>query len=241
MDRAEAMNKRISILLLVLLALSLGGCNTAPKRDPAYAPVRPALPAPLPQANGAIFRAGYETSWFENLRARRAGDLLTVKLVEKMTANKEAKTDVTKENSTSVTNPTILGSTPQFNAPGFIPLASNKNNSLAFGLESSNTFGGEGTSEQSNLLQGDITVTVTEVLANGYLMVRGEKRIGINQGNEYIRLSGIVRPIDIDADNTVLSTRLADPTIVYVGDGAVAESNVMGWLARFFISSLFPF
>ena len=80
-----------------------------------------------------------------------------------------------------------------------------------------------------------------EVLANGYLVVRGEKRIGINQGNEYIRLSGIVRPIDIDEDNTVLSTRLADPTIVYVGDGAVAESNAMGWLARFFISSLFPF
>lgn len=235
------MHRMNSALLLVLLALMLAGCSTAPKRDPEYAPVRPALPAPLPQPNGAIFRAGYETSWFENLRARRAGDMLTVKLVEKMTANKEAKTDVSKENNTSISNPTILGSTPQFNAPGFIPLASNRNNSLAFGLESSNAFGGKGSSEQSNLLEGDITVTVTEVLSNGYLMVRGEKRIGINQGNEYIRLSGIVRPIDIDADNTVLSTRLADPTIVYVGDGAVADSNVVGWLARFFISSLFPF
>ncbi|MCB1860825.1 MAG: flagellar basal body L-ring protein FlgH, partial [Gammaproteobacteria bacterium] len=168
-------------------------------------------------------------------------DMLTIKLTERMTANKAAKTDVAKDNTTAISNPTILGSTPQFNTPGFIPLASNQDNTLGFGLESSNKFAGKGSSEQSNLLQGDITVTVTEVLANGYLMVRGEKRIGINQGNEYIRLSGIVRPIDIDADNTVLSTRLADPTIVYVGDGAVADSNVVGWLARFFVSSLFPF
>jgi len=235
------MHRPIFALLLVLIASGLAGCNTAPVRDPEYAPVRPAIPAPLPQPNGAIFRSGYETAWFENLRARRAGDILTVRLAEKMKANKEAKTDVSKDNSTSISNPTILGSSPLFDAPGFIPLASNKNNTLAFGLESNSEFDGEGSSEQSNLLEGDITVTVTEVLANGYLAVRGEKRIGINQGNEYIRLSGIVRPIDIDADNTVLSTRLADPTIVYVGDGAVADANVMGWLARFFISSLFPF
>ena len=235
------MKKMHFAAVLLMLAFMLSGCNTAPKRDPEYAPVRPVPPAPLPEANGAIFRAGYETSWFENLRARRAGDMLTIKLTERMTANKAAKTDVAKDNTTAISNPTILGSTPQFNTPGFIPLASNQDNTLGFGLESSNKFAGKGSSEQSNLLQGDITVTVTEVLANGYLMVRGEKRIGINQGNEYIRLSGIVRPIDIDADNTVLSTRLADPTIVYVGDGAVADSNVVGWLARFFVSSLFPF
>ena len=241
MSRADTMHRVRFAAVLLLLAFTLAGCNTAPKRDPEYAPVRPVPPAPLPEANGAIFRAGYETSWFENLRARRAGDMLTIKLTERMTANKAAKTDVAKDNTTAISNPTILGSTPQFNAPGFIPLASNQDNTLGFGLESSNKFAGKGSSEQSNLLQGDITVTVTEVLANGYLMVRGEKRIGINQGNEYIRLSGIVRPIDINADNTVLSTRLADPTIVYVGDGAVADSNVVGWLARFFVSSLFPF
>ena len=241
MNQADTMKKMHFAAVLLMLAFMLSGCNTAPKRDPEYAPVRPVPPAPLPEANGAIFRAGYETSWFENLRARRAGDMLTIKLTERMTANKAAKTDVAKDNTTAISNPTILGSTPQFNTPGFIPLASNQDNTLGFGLESSNKFAGKGSSEQSNLLQGDITVTVTEVLANGYLMVRGEKRIGINQGNEYIRLSGIVRPIDIDADNTVLSTRLADPTIVYVGDGAVADSNVVGWLARFFVSSLFPF
>ncbi len=84
-------------------------------------------------------------------------------------------------------------------------------------------------------------MTVVELLANGYLVVRGEKRIGINQGNEYVKVSGIVRPADIDSTNTVLSTKMADPTFVYVGDGAVADSNAMGWLAKFFVSALFPF
>lgn len=229
------------ILLPLLALLILAGCNTAPKRDPAYAATRPVVPPPAPQGNGSIYQSGYERSWFEDMRARRVGDMLTVKLVEKTDASKTATTSAKKSNATSITNPTLLGSTPQFNTPGLVPLASNTNNTLGFDLQSSNDFSGEGDSTQKNELTGDITVTVAEVLPNGYLLVRGEKRLGINQGNEYIKVSGLVRPADIDSTNTVLSTRLADPTLVYVGDGPVAESNAMGWLARFFISALFPF
>lgn len=235
------MNRLFSLVILALTAVALAGCNTAPVRDPAYAPIRPVVAAPKPEGNGAIYQAGYEQSWFEDMRARRVGDMLTIELVEKTDAKKSATTEVSKSNSNSVTNPTLLGSTPQFNAPGLLPLASNRGNNLGFSLESEHDFSGEGDSEQNNELTGNITVTVIEVLPNGYLVVRGEKRIGINQGNEYVKVSGIVRPADIDATNTVLSTRLADPTIVYVGDGAVADSNVMGWLGRFFISALMPF
>lgn len=231
----------LPLSLLLLLAALLSGCNTAPVRDPAYAPIRPVVAAPKPEGNGAIYQAGYERSWFEDMRARRVGDMLTVKLEEKTDAKKSATTEVSRSNSNSITNPTLLGTTAQFNTPGLLPLASNSNNNLGFSLESENDFSGEGDSEQNNELTGDITVTVIEVLPNGYLVVRGEKRIGINQGNEYVKLSGIVRPADIDSTNTVLSTRLADPTIVYVGDGAVADSNAMGWFAKFFISALFPF
>jgi len=235
------MNFLMKISMLLLSVILLAGCNTAPKRDPAYAPARPVVPSVAPVANGAIYQSGFEKSWFENIRARRVGDMLTIKLAEKTDAKKEATTAASKSNTTSITNPTILGSTPLFNTPGLIPLASNKDNTAAFNLSSSNDFSGSGDSAQNNEITGDITVTVIEVLANGYLIVRGEKRIGINQGNEYVRVSGIVRPTDIDSDNTVISTRLADPTIIYVGDGAVADSNVMGWLAKFFISALFPF
>lgn len=235
------MNRLYSLMILALMASVLAGCQTNPVRDPAYAPMRPVIPPPAPVGNGSIYQAGYERSWFEDMRARRVGDMLTIKLAEKTDAKKKATTAVKKSNSNSVTNPTILGSTPQFNTPGIIPLASNSNNNLGFSLESESDFSGEGDSAQNNELTGDVTVTVVEVLPNGYLMVRGEKRIGINQGNEYVKVSGIVRPADIDSTNTVLSTRLADPTIVYKGDGAVADSNVMGWFAKFFISALFPF
>ncbi|WP_428603369.1 flagellar basal body L-ring protein FlgH [Sedimenticola sp.] len=234
-------SRLFTLTLLALAAAGLAGCNTAPVRDPAYAPVRPVVSAPAPIGNGAIYQAGYEQSWFEDMRARRVGDMLTIELDEKTDAKKAATTAAKKSNSNSVTNPTLLGSTPQFNTPGLLPLASNSDNNLGFSLESEHDFSGEGDSAQNNELTGNITVTVVEVLPNGYLMVRGEKRIGINQGNEYVRVSGIVRPADIDATNTVLSTRLADPTIVYVGDGPVADSNVMGWLAKFFVSALFPF
>jgi flagellar L-ring protein precursor FlgH len=237
------MNRRLGLLVIMLGVALLAGCNSAPKRDPAYAPSRPVVPAPTPVGNGAIYQSGYANAWFENIRARRVGDMLTVKLVEKTDASKKASTSVEKDNSNSITNPTILGTTPEFSAPSFLPLplASKSNLNLGTSLESSHTFEGEGDSSQSNELSGDITVTVYEVLPNGYLLVRGEKRLGINQGNEYVKLSGIVRPADIDSSNTVLSTRLADPTIVYVGDGPVASANVMGWLAKFFVSALMPF
>jgi flagellar L-ring protein precursor FlgH len=232
--------KRVATLAVIALAATiLAGCNSAPKRDPEYAPVRPVVPAPPPQGNGSIYQAGYGITWFEDMRARRVGDMLTIKLAEKTDATKSASTEVAKETSTSISNPTILGATPKFGLPGILPLSGGGD--LSASLGSTHDFSGEGDSEQSNELTGDITVTVVEVLANGYLVVRGEKRIGINQGNEYIKVSGIVRPADIDATNTVISTKLADPTIVYVGDGPVADSNVMGWLAKFFISAIFPF
>jgi flagellar L-ring protein precursor FlgH len=237
------MNKRFGWLAVILGAVLIAGCSGVPKRDPEYAPAPPVVPPPAPQGNGAIYQEGYANAWFENVRARRIGDILTVKLVEKTDATKTADTSVAKDSSTSITNPTILGTTPEFNLPSGIglPLATTKNLNLSADLQSSHSFDGKGDSAQSNELTGDITVTVYEVLPNGYLRVRGEKRIGINQGNEYIKVSGIVRPADIDSTNTVLSTRLADPTLVYVGDGPVADSNVMGWLAKFFISALMPF
>ena len=232
---------RTTVFPAAVLAL-LAGCNaTPPKRDPAYAPVPPPTMTRPPQESGSIYQNGFANAWFEDIRARRVGDILTIKLTEKTNANKKAKTTVDKSNSTTIQNPTVFGTTVQYDMPSVVPLASNTNNNLAFDLKSKGEFEGDSDSAQSNLLTGDITVTVIEVLSNGYLRVRGEKRIGINQGNEYIRLSGIVRPVDIDSSNTLLSTRLADPTMVYVGDGAVAESNAIGWLAGFFNSDIAPF
>ncbi len=229
-------------LIMIAMTALLAGCqNSNPVRDAAYAPIRPVMPPPAPKGNGSIYQAGYEHAWFEDMRARRVGDLLTVNLVESTTANKSATTSTAKSTSNSITNPTLFGQSMQFNVPGFVPVPNKKDVGLGFALDSTHDFSGDGSASQSNALSGYITVSVIEVLANGNLYVRGEKRIGINQGTEYIRLSGIVRPRDIAPDNTVESTRIADPTITYKGEGALADANSMGWLARFFNSVLFPF
>jgi flagellar L-ring protein precursor FlgH len=112
---------------------------------------------------------------------------------------------------------------------------------LSESLKSNHSFEGKGSSDQNNSLQGDISVTVVEVLPNGSLKVRGEKRVTLNRGDEFIRLSGIVRPVDIDASNVIPSTKVADATIMYTGEGELADANRMGWLSRLFMSVLFPF
>ncbi len=238
------MNRRFGWSVFILSAALLAGCNSAPKRDPSYAPARPVVPTATPQGNGAIYQSGYANAWFENIRARRVGDILTVKLTEKTNASKKAETTTEKTTATTVTNPAILGTTPLINLPGILgklPLTATQGLNLGVDLDSDHEFSGKGEADQSNEFSGDITVTVYEVLPNGYLLVKGEKRLGMMEGNEYIKLSGIVRPADIDSTNTVESTRLADPTIVYVGDGPNASAQVMGWLAKFFISALMPF
>ena len=111
---------------------------------------------------------------------------------------------------------------------------------LAAGVGSSNSFDGSGDSALSNKLEGQVTVTVAQRLGNGNLLVRGQKWIGINQGREFVRIQGIVRPIDILPDNTIPSAKVADARIAYGGQGALADASTPGLLSRFFNSVLNP-
>ncbi len=235
-------NSKINIFFIVLCVLSvISGCQTQMKRDPAFAAVRPSLPPVEPESNGAIYKPGFDMRLFEDLKARRVGDILTVVLNEATNAEKDAETALSKDSSTDITNPTIFGANPEFSVPKFIPLSATQDLSLATSLSSSNSLSGSGTADQSNLLTGNIPVSVVEVLPNGNLIVRGEKRVTLNQGVEYIQLSGMIRPVDILANNTIQSTQVADATINYTGEGAVADTNRSGWLARFFSSPFMPY
>jgi flagellar L-ring protein precursor FlgH len=168
---------------------------------------------------------------FEDQTAKRVGDILIVTLDENTNANKRADLDTAKDNLTSMTAPNIAGIDP----------------SLLFGkdlsatLASNHKFKGAGQANQSNSLRGKISVSVVGVLPNGYLKIRGEKRITLNDGSEFIRISGIVRPVDINASNIISSSQIADATIMYTGDGAIANSSKLGWLSRIFQSPVFPF
>lgn len=241
-DRWGFMMKQLFKFLMITSLVMVTGCvNNQAKRDPTYAAVRPVAVAPQQKNDGAIFDVSKNVSLFEDYRARRVGDILTVTLEEKTEAEKETETTISKTTSNSVTNPTLLGSSVEFDLPSFLPLASTKDNNLAINLGSNHNFSGAGDSDQSNKLTGDITVSVVEVLPNGNMIIRGEKIITINQGNEYLRISGMISPRDIDANNSISSKRVADAQISYVGDGPTNDANVVGWLGRFFISSLMPF
>ena len=233
---------RIPLAFIVLSSLGfVSGCQTQATRDPAYAAVRPTLPPVEPESNGAIYKPGFDVRLYEDIKARRVGDILTVVLNEVTNAEKAATTDVTKTNTSTLANPTIFGTSPEFSLPKFTPLAATQDLSLETSLSSDHSLAGSGEAAQSNLLTGNITVSVVEVLPNGNLIIRGEKRVTLNNGVEYIQLSGIVRQSDILADNSIQSTQIADATIIYTGDGAIAESNEQGWLARFFASPFMPY
>ena len=216
----------IGVVLLLLAA-----CTPVPPRDPEFAPVQPASLRPPIQNSGSIYQSGYDMRLFEDNKAMRVGDVLTIKLKELTQANKADDLNAKKDVDVLVSTPTVSG----------FALSSLTGNDAATKVTAKRDFKGEGEANQSNSLIGDISVTVVELLPNGNLKVRGEKRVTLNQGDEYIRLSGIVRPVDIDADNTIASDKVADATIMYTGEGAMADASKMGWFSRIIYSPWFPF
>lgn len=225
------MNK---LLLIAMLSGVLMGCDTLPKRDPDFSPVQPADLRPPPQHNGAIYQAGYDMRLFEDYTARRVGDILTIKLKEATQAKKMADSAQDKHSKVQVG-----GNGGPLTALGAV--GSVFGQALESDIKVDRTMQGSADAQQSNSLTGDISVTVVEVLPNGNLRVRGEKRVTLNNGDEFIRVSGIVRPIDIDTSNSLPSAKLADATIMYTGEGAMADSAKPGWFSRIFLSPLFPF
>lgn len=220
------------IIVMLALAAPLAACGMFASREHKPEPVvARVLPPPVPRTDGAIYQAGQQMELFADLKARRIGDVLTIVLNESTNAAKTAVTKSTKTTAVANTGPTIFGRT--ITTKG-IPI-------LNTSLNGSDTFDGEGSSTQSNSLAGSITVTVTDVQANGNLVVVGDKTLNLNQGDEFVHISGVVRRADIATNNTVTSDKLADARISYSGKGQVASANKAGWLARFFNSPFMPF
>lgn len=230
---------RIFVLSIVIALLS--GCSSHPIRpnDPAYSPVTPSALMPPQQRNGSIYQADFGVRLWDDKRAKRVGDVITVLLSESTTSSKSAKTEVDKDASAEIPTPTIMGTVPTLQAKGLIPSSSNL--SLTNSWSAEREFAGEAKASQSNTLSGSITVTVSEVLPNGLLVIKGEKWLTLSRGEEYIRISGMIRQEDISPTNTIASTKIADARIAYSGTGELANSNKMGWLSRILNSPLWPF
>lgn len=219
-----------AVLFGMLILAVLTGCQAAkpPKEDEALSWAQ--VPE-VPPTNGAIYQVGRDVALFENPIARHVGDIVTIVLNESTAAKKSATTTTAKTTNDVLPGMTLLGAAATIHGT---PVLSNNINDVA-------KFNGAGDSAQSNSLTGYITATVVRVLPNGNLFVKGEKWIGINQGSEYVRLSGVVRPIDLAPDNTVPSLKVGAARISYGGKGALADANAQGWLSRFFNSPWTPF
>ncbi len=223
----------LKALACVAAAAGLGACAIVPPHpadNPLYVATPPVAPGQAGPTNGAIYEASLATPLFSDVRARHVGDNLTVIMDEKTAATKSADTDTSSDSDIGIDAPTVFGRGVTHNG---VPI-------LQTEISSNKKFSGTGGTSQSNQLTGAITVTVAAVLPNGNLVVQGEKWITINQGHEYIRLRGIVRPEDIRADNSVLSSELADARIAYGGTGLIHDANRPGWLTRFVQSVLWP-
>lgn len=216
-------------LLLSLAALALAGCNATlfPRVEVAdTTPVEPVVAEPARVANGAIFQQASFRPLFEDHRARLVGDLLVIRIEEKVSASQTSKSNIDKGGSVEASVSALPGIPAKALARGTANGSSN------------NRFEAEGKTESSNLFSGQVTATVTRVLPNGHLVVTGEKQIGVNSNVDVLRFSGQVDPRSIQPGNTVSSTQVANVRLEQRGRGAQAEAQVIGWLARVFLTVL---
>ena len=223
-------------LVVILIIAQLSACSNtlelskALPNDPDFAPILPEVEEAAIIPTGSLFKENYVNNIYSDSKAHRTGDIISVILSESTQANKNAKTELKKENDTALDPIIGLGGIP----------ATINGNSLQFGIKQNNSFKGDSKSNQGNSLSGDISVHVLKVLPNGNLMIRGEKWLTLNNGDEYIRLTGVIRPKDINSNNTILSTKIANARIQYSGTGSFADSNEQGWLTKFFSSQWWP-
>jgi len=224
------MRTTATILGFTLVLCGAPGCESSgvPKSIDNLAWPQDSLP---PATNGAIFQAGREMVLAANPVAHQVGDIVTIVLNEQTAAKKSATTSTSKDTGVSMPGSILLGR----------PVTINGNPILHNSIDDSTKFSGQGASAQSNSLTGYLTATVLKVLPNGNLFIAGEKQIGLNQGKEFIRVTGIIRPIDLAADDSIPSFRVASAQITYNGKGAIADANAQSWLSRFFNSPWAPF
>ncbi len=224
------------ILICLGLVASMGlqqGCGiTFKPRKENFDPVAPTVSNLPRKDNGAIYQAGMMVGWFQDVTAHAVGDILTINLQENTNASTSSNTNTSKDQTVEMPGPTLAGQKIT-NKDGVEVLENN--------LEAGREFSGQGTSSMNSTFSGTITVVVAEVLPNRNLVVKGKKLVTLNQSEEMIQFSGIVRPLDIQPDNTVPSSRVANVYVAYAGNGALESANSMGPLARFFQSGVWPY
>lgn len=217
-------NKKSKWTVVAALVCCMSSCVELQPDKMAYPPAYPIdNPAPV-KSNGTIYQEGYDVSLYNDHVASRVGDVITIRLEESTQGQKLAQTQANKTSSTQLVGPDIgiRNVWPQFNT------------------NANDQFNGSGLTKEQNQLQGRMSATVTHVLSNGNLAVQGESWITIDMGRENISVTGIVRPEDIAADNSVSSQRIAGARIIYMDHGMDGDASRGGFLTQF-IYKYFPY
>jgi flagellar L-ring protein FlgH len=235
-----AKNKIAFFILGTVAIAGIAGCASTPGRSPVSAlaidrPPAPPLPVQMamPPAEGSLWS---ETSshLFVDPKAKKIGDTVTVDIVENTSSKLNANTSASRSSDIDAGVESLLGYMRALEAKNSNLNRDNKGalNNTLIKANMSNKFEGKGTSDRSGQVTASIGARVAEVLPNGNLVIVGHREMKVNRETQYIAVSGIVRPKDIDADNRVKSTYLADARIEYYGQGALGDKQQPGWLTR---------
>ncbi len=218
------MNPKAIVSLGLMLFLS--ACVTT---TPPTAVHQPMTARPEPRnfaspSNGSIYNVASSRPLFEDRRARFVGDIITINIAETTQASKNSENKTSTSSAIKNSIDSVVG----------LPLKTLQGTTLQ--ASDNNSFDGKGQNTSANAFTGTITVTVIEVIPNGNLLVSGEKQIGLKEGEEFVRFSGVINPNTITTANTVQSTQVADARIEYKANGFLNSATVMGWLGQFFQS-----
>ena len=218
-------------IFFLLAFFALNGCATHQKvlPDPDYAAVFPSMDTAPKPVTGSLYSGGMSDSRFGRRKDFKVGDIVVVVLDERAQASRTQNTNVERESSNDV-------------AAGYLDkLPIVKNNIGGLKLDGSNISSeSTGTADQQATLSGQIAATVVQILPNGNLIVKGEKKLDLSEGSEIIRVAGIVRTEDVAPNGTVFSRRLANAQISYVGSGELNTANRVPW-GTTLLMQLWPF
>jgi flagellar L-ring protein precursor FlgH len=230
------MSRIFPLLSLITLCLILHACATPPLPDPVPRYIQPKAenrPAPQQSSNNSLWRD--TASLYEDVKARRLNDLVTINVLENMTGSGAADTNTGKTSSINGGITDLFG----------LPLSASVNGGRynltpSVAAAYADSFKGTGATNRSGNLVGTITAKVVEVMPNGNLALESRKEITINNEKQILILKGMVRPEDISIDNTIVSSKVADSEVFFVGDGVLQEKQRPGWLSRI-VGAIWPF
>jgi flagellar L-ring protein precursor FlgH len=206
------------------------------------APPVETFPEPAIRSEGSLFSEDARMDMFSDNKARRVGDIITINIVETSRAAKNAATSTDRSNSVQASTNALLGYEDPTKLPAVGSLFGALNYKSNVGIDANykSSFSGSGTTNRNETMTARLSARVIQVLPNGNLVIRGSQEIMVNNEKQYITVQGVARPIDISAENTIISTYLADARIDYTGQGDLSRKQREGWLSRF-LDVVWPF